>query len=208
MTTTFLISEAKIRSFTTLNNSVDTELIRNCIRTAQDYRLQSIIGTVLYDKLISDIDSSSLSGYYQTLVDDYIQDFLLYAVYYETLEEIYLRPRNNGLLKPNGGENSDPVDKDLYDMKRQSVENKMTYYAERLTNYIIEEEANFPELNEGNKLYEQNPDYSEKYKSPFVMRTDMFAQQANEHGYPVYDSTRKQYPQNYFGYKKSNNLPK
>lgn len=208
MTQTFLISEAKVRNFTTLNNSVDTELIRNCIRTAQDYRLQSIIGTVLYDKLISDIDSSSLSGYYQTLVDDYIQDFLLYAVYYETLEEIYLRPRNNGLLKPNGGENSDPVDKDLYDMKRQSVENKMTYYAERLTNYIIEEEANFPELNEGNKLYEQNPDYSEKYKSPFVMRTDMFAQQANEHGYPVYDSTRKQYPQNYFGYKKSNNLPK
>lgn len=208
MTTTFLISEAKVRNFTTLNNSVDTELIRNCIRTAQDYRLQSIIGTVLYDKLISDIDSSSLSGYYQTLVDDYIQDFLLYAVYYETLEEIYLRPRNNGLLKPNGGENSDPVDKDLYDLKRQSVENKMTYYAERLTNYIIEEEANFPELNEGNKLYEQNPDYSEKYKSPFVMRTDMFAQQANEHGYPVYDSTRKQYPQNYFGYKKSNNLPK
>ena len=208
MTTTFLISEAKVRNFTTLNNSVDTELIRNCIRTAQDYRLQSIIGTVLYDKLISDIDSSSLSGYYQTLVDDYVQDFLLYAVYYETLEEIYLRPRNNGLLKPNGGENSDPVDKDLYDMKRQSVENKMTYYAERLTNYIIEEEANFPELNEGNKLYEQNPDYSEKYKSPFVMRTDMFAQQANEHGYPVYDSTRKQYPQNYFGYKKSNNLPK
>ena len=208
MTTTFLISEAKVRNFTTLNNSVDTELIRNCIRTAQDYRLQSIIGTVLYDKLISDIDSSSLSGYYQTLVDSYIQDFLLYAVYYETLEEIYLRPRNNGLLKPNGGENSDPVDKDLYDMKRQSVENKMTYYAERLTNYIIEEEANFPELNEGNKLYEQQPDYSEKYKSPFVMRTDMFAQQANEHGYPVYDSTRKQYPQNYFGYKKSNNLPK
>ncbi len=208
MTTTFLISEAKVRNFTTLNNSVDTELIRNCIRTAQDYRLQSIIGTVLYDKLISDIDSSSLSGYYQTLVDDYIQDFLLYAVYYETLEEIYLRPRNNGLLKPNGGESSDPVDKDLYDMKRQSVENKMTYYAERLTNYIIEEESNFPELNEGNKLYEQNPDYSEKYKSPFVMRTDMFAQQANEHGYPVYDSTRKQYPQNYFGYKKSNNLPK
>ena len=208
MTTTFLISEAKVRAFTSLNNSVDTDLIKNCIRTAQDYRLQSIIGTVLYEKLLSDVDNNSLTGYYKTVVDEYIQDFLLYSVYYETLEEIFLRPRNNGLLKPNGGENSDPVDKDLYDMKRQSVENKMTYYAERLTNYIIEEEANFPELNEGNKLYEQNPDYSEKYKSPFVMRTDMFAQQANEHGYPVYDSTRKQYPQNYFGYKKSNNLPK
>lgn len=208
MTTTFLITEAKIRSFTSLNNSVDTELIKNSIRTAQDYRLQSIIGTVLYRKLLSDVDSSSLTGYYQTLVDDYIQDFLLYAVYYETLEEIYLRPRNNGLLKPNGGENSDPVDKDIYDMKRQSVHNKMTYYAERLTNYIIEEEANFPELNEGNKLYQQEPDYTEKYKNPFVMRTDYFASEANRRGIPVYDSTNKQYPQNYFGYGKSNKLPK
>lgn len=195
MTTTFLISEAKVRNFTTLNNSVDTELIRNCIRTAQDYRLQSIIGTVLYDKLISDIDSSSLSGYYQTLVDDYIQDFLLYAVYYETLEEIYLRPRNNGLLRPNGGETSDPVDKDLYDMKRQSVRNKQEYYAERLTNYILEESNLFPELDEADKLYEQNPDYTSKYNNPFVMKGGYYVDFARKYGIKTYDRRYRQYPQ-------------
>ena len=152
MTTTFLISEAKVRQFTSLNNSVDTELVKNCIRTAQDYWLQNIIGTVLYEKLLSDVDADTLTGNYETLVLNYIQDFLLYAVYYETLEEIYLRPRNNGLLRPNGGENSDPVDKDIYDMKRQSVRNKMEYYAERLTNYILEESNSFPELSEGDKV--------------------------------------------------------
>lgn len=208
MTTTFLISEAKVRSFTSLNNSVDTDLIKNCIRTAQDYRLQSVIGTVLYQKLLSDVDNNTLTGTYKTLVDDYIQDFLLYAVYYETLEEIYLRPRNNGLLRPNGGENSDPVDKNLYDMKRQSVENKMTYYAERLTNYIIEKQTELPELNESQFLYEQQPDYTNKYKNPFVMKTLGAAAAMNDHGIPVYDQTRKQYAQNYFGYGKSKNLPK
>ena len=208
MTTTFLISEAKVRSFTSLNNSVDTDLIKNCIRTAQDYRLQSVIGTVLYEKLLSDVDNNTLTGTYKTLVDDYIQDFLLYAVYYETLEEIYLRPRNNGLLRPNGGENSDPVDKNLYDMKRQSVENKMTYYAERLTNYIIEKQDELPELNESQFLYEQQPDYTNKYKNPFVMKTLGVAAAMNDHGIPVYDQTRKQYAQNYFGYGKSKNLPK
>ena len=195
MTTTFLISEAKVRSFTSINNAVDTELIKNCIRTAQDYWLQNIIGTVLYEKLLSDVDSNSLTGNYKTLVDNYIQDYLLYSVYYETLEEIYLRPRNNGLLRPNGGENSDPVDKDLYDMKRESVRNKMQYYAQRLTNYILEESSLFPELEQGDKLYEQEPDYTSKYKNPFVMRGGYYLDFARYYGIKTYDRRYEQYPQ-------------
>lgn len=195
MTTTFLISEAKVRQFTSLNNSVDTELVKNCIRTAQDYWLQNIIGTVLYNKLLSDVDADTLTGNYETLVLNYIQDFLLYAVYYESLEEIFLRPRNNGLLRPNGGESSDPVDKDIYDMKRQSVRNKMEYYAQRLTNYILEEESYFPELEQGDKLYQQEPDYTSKYKNPFVMQGSYYLDWARKYGIRTYDRRFKAYPQ-------------
>ncbi len=208
MTTTFIISEAKVRAFTTLNNSVDTELIKNCIRTAQDYYLQSIIGTVLYEKILTDIDSGSLTGDYKTLVDSYIQDYLLYATYYETLEEIFIRPRNKGLLKPTGGENSVDVDLQTYNVKRQSVENKMTYYAERLTNYILEDNGLFPELDQNNLLYQQNPDYSVKYRSPFAMRGGAGARYANEYGFPAFDKRLQAFPQNYYGYGKKNNLPK
>jgi len=195
MTTTFLISEAKIRSFTSLNDAVDSALIKNCIRTAQDVWLQNIIGTVLYNKLISDVDAGTLTGNYKGLVDDYIQDFLLYAAYYETLEEIYLRPRNNGLLRPNGGENSDPVERDLYDMKRQSLRNKMDYYSQRLTEYILEEDNLFPELSQDTKLYQQLPDYTNKYKNPFVMRGTYYLDFAREYGIRTYDTRYSQYPQ-------------
>ncbi len=195
MTNTLLISEAKVRQFTDINNNVDSELIKNNIRTAQDYYLQSVIGTNLYNKLMSDVVNNTLTGYYETLLNSYVQDMLLYATYYETLESIYLRPRNNGLLKPNGGENSDPADKDLYLMKRQSVENKMTYYNERLTNYIIEEEVNFPELSTADKLYEQNPDYSNKYRNPFVLDKSSYARWAQKFGIRLYDSRYKSYPQ-------------
>ena len=102
MTSTFILSEAKFREFTDVNDNLDTALIKNAIREAQDIHLQRIIGTQLYDKILSDIGSSSLTGVYKTLVDDYIQDFLLYAAYYEALEAIYIRPRNNGLLTPTG----------------------------------------------------------------------------------------------------------
>lgn len=195
MTDVLLISEAKVRQFTDINNNVDSELIKNNIRVAQDYYLQSTIGTNLYVKLQNDVVSGSLAGQYETLLNDYAQDFILYAAYYETLESIYLRPRNNGLLRPNGGETSDPADKDLYLMKRQSVENKMAYYNERLTNYIIEEDAQFPELNNSDKLYEQNPDYTNKYRNPFILRKSLYAEWARKYGIQLYDSRYKQYPQ-------------
>ena len=198
MTSTFILSEAKFREFTDVNDSLDTALIKNAIREAQDIHLQRIIGTKLYNKILSDIDASSLTGDYETLVNDYIQDFLLYAAYYETLEAIYIRPRNNGLLTPTGGENSIEVDRSLFNVKRQSVENKMEFYAEKLSQYISENENTFPELSENNKAYEQNPDYSTQYRSPVVFNRNV--KQAGNYkwakaaGLRVTNSAYNQYP--------------
>lgn len=197
MTSTFIISEAKLREFTDVNDNLDTAFIKNAVREAQDIHLQRIIGTVLYNKLLSDIDADSLAGAYKTLVDDYVQDFLLYAVYYECLLAIYVRPRNNGLLSSTGGENSESVTRDLYEVKRQSVENKMQYYAERLVNYIIEKQNSLPELNENNFLYEQYPDYGSQYRSPIVFRYQnrgTHYQQARDAGLRITDSRYPQYP--------------
>ena len=212
MTTTFLLSEIKLRQFTDINNSVDSELLKNSIREGMDIGLQNITGTILYLKLIDlvdngDIDTPTYTSY-KYLLDNYIQDYLLYESYWYSLDAIYLRPRNNGLLKPTGSDNSEPVDRDLYNLKRQSVQNKKEYYANRLTAYLIENTVTFPELNQSNELYEQVPDFSVKYKAPFAFSRTAAAQYANECGLPVYDSRYPQFPQNYFGYGKKGNLPK
>jgi len=199
MTTTFLVSETKIREFTDVDNNLDTALIKNGIREAQDIELQRMTGTLLYNKLINLIDAGTITDpanvNYKSLLDNYIQNFLIYASYYYILDSIYLRSRNNGLITPNGGENSDVASKQLYDMKRQSTKNKMEFYAEKLRDYLIEEEALFPELTESNKLYEQYPDYDEQYGSPFVFRKDGYEQEAIKRGIRTYDIRYKQYPQ-------------
>ena len=195
MTQTFLISEAKIREFTDIDNNVDTALIKNGIRESQDIELQRVLGTLLYDRILSDVSTSSISGNYKTLLDDYIQDFLIYAAYYYILDSVYLRSRNNGLITPNGGENSDVATKQLYDMKRQSTKNKMEFYAQKLRDYLIEEEALFPELTQSNKLYEQYPDYDEQYGQPFVFRKNGYEEEAIRRGMRTYDNRYKQYPQ-------------
>jgi len=197
MTDTFIISEAKLRQFTDLNNNVSTELLRNAVREAQDINIQRLLGTVLYEKILDDIAADTLTGAYKTLVDDYIQNALLYAAYYEALEAIYIRPRNNGLLSPTGGENSEKVDGTWYDRKRESVKNKFEWYAEKLVNYLIENTNVFPELNENDKLYEQYPDYGSQFRSPIVMRYGVRGyhwKQAEKAGLPITDSRYPQFP--------------
>jgi len=128
MTNTFLISEAVVREYTGVDNNVDTALLKNGIREAQDIELQRIIGTLLYDKIISLVSNGTITdsenSNYKTLVDEYIQNFLIYASYFYILDDIYLRARNNGLLTPTGGDNSEVADRSLYNMKRGSTKNK------------------------------------------------------------------------------------
>lgn len=188
MTTTFIISETKLRMFTDLNDNVDTELLRNAVREAQDFEIQRLLGTKLYRKILSDIDSSSLTGAYKTLVDDYIQNTLLYYAYYYALDYIMLRPRNNGLLVPNGGENSNPTDVSFYNVRRTNVKNKAEQYAERLTEYLIQYQNNYPEILQNVELQENVADMGIQYKSPFVFKYNTYSphlKQAIEMGIPI-----------------------
>jgi hypothetical protein len=168
MTTTLIISEEKLREFTDINDNLDSKLLMNAVREAQDIYLQRLTGTSLYEYILNEIDANTLSGNYKKLVDDFIQPYLIYASYWEALDAIYTRPRNNGLLQPTGGENSEKADGTWYNRKREMADNKMQYYGERLTNYLIQEQNQFPQLDDNGPFWKQYPDYGSGYRSPIV----------------------------------------
>jgi len=197
MTTTLLISEAKVRAFSDINESVDDSLMVNAIREAQDIVMQPIMGTKLYNALIEKIDNNSLSGSYQILVDDYIQPALVYASLYNITENVYVRTRNNGLLTPTGGENSVNVDKNMYDTKRQSIFNKQQFYSDQLSRYLNEKYNLFPELGENTELYQFIPDYASQYRSPIVMQRNtraVYLNLARQAGLPIVNSAYPSFP--------------
>ena len=197
MTTTLLISEAKVRAFSDINESVDDSLMVNAIREAQDIVMQPIMGTKLYNALIEKIDNNSLSGSYQTLVDDYVQPALIYASLYNITENVYVRTRNNGLLTPTGGENSVNVDKNMYDTKRQSIFNKQQFYSDQLSRYLNEKYNLFPELGENTELYQFIPDYASQYRSPIVMQRNtraVYLNLARQAGLPIVNSAYPSFP--------------
>ena len=80
MTTTLIISEEKLREFTDINDNLDSKLLMNAVREAQDIYLQRLTGTTLYEYILAEIDANTLTGNYKTLVDDFIQPFLICAL--------------------------------------------------------------------------------------------------------------------------------
>jgi hypothetical protein len=169
MENTLLISESKLKRFTDINNNLDVDLISSVIREAQIIHITRLLGSKLYDRIISDVQSDSLTGDYKTLVDNYVQDALIYWSYYEALETIYLRPRNAGLIKPTGGENNIDADLALYDKKRQSIKNKAEYFSERLVDYLCFNNSLFVEYGQetNDDIY---PDTGTQFRSPIVFR--------------------------------------
>lgn len=194
MQNTLLISEAKLKRFTDINNALDVDLISSVIREAQIVHITRLLGSKLYDKILSDVDNGTLSGNYKSLVDDYIQDSLLYWSYYESLESIYLRPRNAGLVVPQGGENNSAADLTLYDRKRQSVKNKAEYFSERLVDYLCFNNTLFPEYNQNinDDIY---PDTGTQFKSPIVFRTEVAENVARDMGLKITNSRYGYLPQ-------------
>ena len=193
MTTTLFISENKLKNFSDLNNALDPDLLKNAVREAQDINIQRMLGYELYQSLITKVNNGQVTGVYSTLMG-FVQDALLYWAYYEALESIYLRPRNNGLLVPQGGQEAAAADVALYDKKRTSVENKAEWYSERLVNYLLDNEGSFPEFatETGLDIY---PDQTSQFKTPFVTRRDKYAENASKMGIKVIDNRYKYLPQ-------------
>lgn len=192
MTTTLFISENKLKNFSDLNNALDPDLLKNAVREGQDIHIQRMLGNKLYLVMIDKVNNNQVTGNYLTLMN-YIQDALLYWAYYEALESIWLRPRNNGLLIPQGGAEATAADTNIYDKKRESVKNKAEWYSERLVGYLIDNQTLFPAFGTETGM-EIVPDQRSQFKSPFVAKTG-YAAEMEKMGIKITDSRYKYLPQ-------------
>lgn len=192
MTDTLFISENKLKNFTDLNDAVDASLLKNAVREAQDINIQRMLGYELYQAMITRVKNDTVTGNYLTLMT-YVQDALLYWSYYEALEAIWLRPRNNGLLIPQGGAEANGVDTATYDKKRTSVKNKAEWYSERLVGWLIDNQSDFPEFGTETGM-EIFPDQTSQLRSPFVTKRGYVAEM-DKLGIKITDSRYKYLPQ-------------
>ena len=143
-----LINENILKSETILNDNVGAEFIRPAIEASQDMYLQQLIGTELIDKLyaliVDKTINSESNAAYKTLLDDYITNYLKYKVLAEITIPLAYKYRSSGLVQSTGDHYQQSTLRDAT-MVQNHYETRATFYAERLTKYLIANSNLYPE---------------------------------------------------------------
>ena len=144
MANVLFISETFLKQNTQVSDNVDVKYIRESILWAQDTEIQTVIGSTLYNYIKTQITASTLSGVYQTLVEDYIQVTLKHYVTAECLAMAHYKITNKG-VQIQDSEQSAPASTSSLNFLVEKETNKAEWYKQRMINYLCENSSSFPE---------------------------------------------------------------
>jgi hypothetical protein len=155
MAEVIFISDVYIKKYTQVNDSVDPNFFYPSIYLAQDKYVQPYLGTSLFNRLKSDVESNTLAGDYKTLMDDYILKVVLWWCMVDAYPYLTYKIDNGSLVQRVSEDTqpaSDAVMKAMMDRARQNAE----YYTGLLIDYLCAKSNLFPEYSD-NTFPERNP---------------------------------------------------
>lgn len=132
---------------TPLQGAIDADALLPFVRTAQDKYLKNLLGTVLFEYLQAQIVAgtvSSLSSYYQDLLDDYVKNSLIWYSAVEYIPFSSVQFKSNGAVKQQSEQGVAPSKTEI-DYLKQIAQTNADYYALRLQNYLIAYSQNIPQ---------------------------------------------------------------
>lgn len=160
------ISRNDIIKNSPLQGAIDADALLPFIRTAQDKYLKNLLGTVLFDFLQARITAntvSTLSAYYQDLLDDYVKNALIWYGCVEYIPFSSIQFKSNGSVKQQSEQGIAPSKSEIDYLLAKAL-NNADYYALRLQNYLISYSNEIPQYLEsvGNQT-QIYPDQTNQY---------------------------------------------
>jgi len=132
---------------TPLQGAIDADALLPFVRTAQDKYLKNLLGTILFGYLQDQIVAntvSSLSVYYQDLLDDYIKNSLIWYACVEYIPFSSVQFKSNGAVKQQSEQGVAPSKSEIDYLQAQARTNA-DYYSLRLQNYLISYSNQIPQ---------------------------------------------------------------
>lgn len=170
-----LISDTMIKERTSIHGNIDPKLIYPDIKVAQDMHIQPLLGSALYDKLQTLIDSNTINDAanvnYKTLIDKFIVDALMYFTLAELPDTLSFQFWNKGVVRKSGGDTETVSMSDLISISKKYL-HRAEFYANRLRAWVRQNAGTmFPEyLNPGSGCDVINP--QKAFTSPIYLGLD------------------------------------
>jgi hypothetical protein len=168
-----LISETKLKAFTNINKNVDMDVLKAEVQIAQDIDLQTILGTKFYNHLLSQVSATgnTFNAEEKTLVDSYIQPFLIQTAYFNALPGIMYRPMNRAVVQGTM-ENATAVDIETFKYLRNIQKQRADFYMTRLMDYLLigKGQNKFVDYVTQSTIDGMIPDRKQKYMNGIYLR--------------------------------------
>ena len=139
-----LITDIELTKGSPLGGSVDIDKYRTLIKEAQVFILEPILGTKLFDKILTDFDAATITGVYSTIHVDYLKSILIYSAAAEYVIIGWFEVNNAGIFR-RLPEDTQPAAKNEIDFLASKLRAKADVYIERLQRYLSLNQANIPE---------------------------------------------------------------
>ena len=144
-TVTYIILPSVIKERMSLHDNVDDKLIYPEIKAVQDMYIMPLLGSTLFNKILTDIYNDTLSGYYKTLVDDYIIMAVCNYVMAELPEALNYQYWNKGVSTKTVDNAKEPTMSEMFSVMSK-YKSRAEHYTQRARMYLIQNAtAHFPE---------------------------------------------------------------
>jgi hypothetical protein len=140
------ISEQTLKDRSLLQDNVDPKLIKPTLKHCQDMFLEPILGTGLYRELQDQITNNNVSVLNAKLLDLYITDCLSWYVASEMVMSLGYKLTNKNVLRKTSENSETSTLNDLFSLM-EYYKNKAEWYAQRITDYLIEYITDYPLYN-------------------------------------------------------------
>lgn len=133
--TTILIKQEELTRNTLIGGNVDVDRYLQAIKACQNLLIKPILTTTLYDKIVADYETNTLSGLYLEMFDDYIKEMIIHGS-----AEIYISQgayivSNNGITKTKT-DSSETISKEEIDYLVEASRKLYRLYEEQFLNWI------------------------------------------------------------------------
>ena len=151
-----IILPSVVKERMTLHTNTDEKLIFPEIKAAQDMYLRPLLGSILFDKILTDVEAETLAGNYLLLMDNYLIDILCNYVMAELPEGLNYQFWNKGVATKTTDNSQSPTMSEMYSIVSK-YKKRAEHYAQACRLYIVQNSTLFPEYYAPGGIDKVNP---------------------------------------------------
>ena len=138
-----IVTVNDLKNFTSIGENVDPEILYPHLLISQQLYIENLIGSSLYNDIVSRFDNQQLTGDTQTLYEEYIIPAVAYCAWYSAAPFINFKTQRTG-ISTHSSDVLTPVTPEEFAIYSKRVNNFKTYYLNRLEDYLIANKTLFP----------------------------------------------------------------